>query len=183
MRSFHDRILGIPSDVKVPMQLIFSWFADAGAWPEHLCAGNAALDQEVVGPLRLLDHVETMLGLGRPDVAVVKRVAAYRRKIEAAGPNRFWSTSFAIDPWSTARELLQWRDELVEAGWTSGVGGERSRLADLGAVDLAGPLFISARRIGSASRSERWPVRLPSRASKSIWSTTVPSCRPDGGPC
>jgi hypothetical protein len=25
--------------------------------------------------------------------------------------------SFAIDPWSTARQLLEWRDELVEAGW------------------------------------------------------------------
>ena len=121
------------------MQLVFSWFADVGAWPEHPGDGGAVLDQEVVGPLRLLDHVEIMLGLGRPDFAAVRRIAVYRQKIEAAGPDRFWSKSFAVDPWSTARELLRWRDELVEAGWTGGVGSERSRLADLGAVETSGP--------------------------------------------
>jgi hypothetical protein len=119
--------------------LVFSWFADAGAWPEHPGGSTAVLDQEVVGPLHLLDHVETMLGLGRPDVAAVRRIAVYRQKIEAAGQDRFWSKSFAVDPWSTTRELLQWRDELVEAGWKPGVGGERSRLADLGVVDKSGP--------------------------------------------
>ena len=67
------------------MDLVFSWFADAGAWPEHPGSGCAVVDQEVVGPLRLLDHVETMLGLGRPEVAAVRRIAIYRRKIEAAG--------------------------------------------------------------------------------------------------
>lgn len=120
------------------MYLVFSWFADAGAWPEHPGTRSAVLDQEVVGPLRLLDHVETMLGVGRPDVPAVQRIAVYRRKIEAAGPDRFWSKSFSVDPWSAARELLQWRDELVEAGWKPGLGGERSRLADLGAVETAG---------------------------------------------
>lgn len=123
------------------MDLIFSWFADAGAWPEHPGSECAVLDQEVVGPLCLLDHLETMLGLGRPDVAAVRRIAVYRQKIEAAGPDRFWSKSFAVDPWSTARELLQWRDELVEAGWNPGAGCERSRLADLGAAEKSGPIL------------------------------------------
>ena len=82
------------------MDLVFSWFADFGAWPEHPGAGEAVLDCEIVGPSRLLDHVETMLGLGRPGVANVKRIAVYRRKIEAAGSARFWSESFAFDPWS-----------------------------------------------------------------------------------
>jgi hypothetical protein len=123
------------------MDLIFSWFADAGAWPEHPGSGCAVLDKEVVGPLRLLDHIETMLGLGRPEVAAVQRIAVYRQKIEAAGPGRFWSISFAVDPWSTARELLQWRDELVEAGWKPGGVRERSRLADLGVADASGPVL------------------------------------------
>lgn len=39
--------------------------------------GRAVLDQEVVGPLRLLNHVETMLGLERPEVAAVKRIAIF----------------------------------------------------------------------------------------------------------
>jgi hypothetical protein len=87
----------------------------------------------------LLDHVEIMLGLGHPAVANVKRTAVYRRKLETAGEARFWSDSFAVDPWSSARALLGWRDELVEAGWRPGVGGARRRLADLAAAETAGP--------------------------------------------
>jgi hypothetical protein len=127
------------------MDLVFSWFADKGAWPEHTRAGAAALDSEVVGPNGLLDHVETMLGVGQPDVAAVKRIAVYRQKIESAGPNRFWSKSFASDPWSSARELLHWRDELVEAGWRPGIGLERRRLANLTAAETSGPVLPSGR--------------------------------------
>ena len=121
------------------MKLVFSWFADAGAWPEHPGAGPAVLDQAVVGQLRLLDHVETMLGLGRPKVAAVKRIAIFQRKLAEASAERFWSQSFGLDPWSATRELLAWRDELVEAGWRSGVGPARSRLADLSGAESSGP--------------------------------------------
>ncbi|WP_026605901.1 hypothetical protein [Methylocapsa acidiphila] len=77
---------------------MFSWFADSGAWPEHLGTGCGVVNKEVVGPLRLLDHVETILGLGRPEIAAVRRIAIYGRKIEAAGTVRFWSESFRVDP-------------------------------------------------------------------------------------
>jgi ATP-dependent helicase/nuclease subunit B len=121
------------------MHLVFSWFADAGAWPEHPGAGNAVLDEAVVGPLRLLDHVETMLGLGRPQTAAVMRIAIFQRKLLEAGADRFWSKSFGVDPWSATRELLSWRDELIEAGWKPGVGITRSRLADISAAETSGP--------------------------------------------
>ena len=121
------------------MDITFLWFADAGAWPERPGDKDAALDQAVVGPNALLDHIETMLGLGRPAIANVKRIAVYRRKIEAAGGDRFWSESFALDPWSSSRELLRWRDELVEAGWRAGMGASRRRLADLAAAETSGP--------------------------------------------
>ena len=127
------------------MDLTFSWFADSGAWPEHPGKNDVAVDQEVVGPNGLLDHAETMLGFGGPDVAAIKRIAVYRRKIEAAGPGRFWSESFAFDPWSSARELLRWRDELVEAGWRPGVGMARRRLVDLSAAEAAGPKLPDGR--------------------------------------
>lgn len=121
------------------MDLVFTWFADSGAWPEHPGEGTAVIDEEVVGPLRLLDHVETMLGLGRPQVSSVERIAIYRQKIEAAGADRFWSKSFGLDPWSSTRELLGWRDGLIEAGWRPGVGVARTRFADLSAAEGAGP--------------------------------------------
>ena len=123
----------------MPLQLVFSWFADAGAWPEHPGAGAAVVDAAVVGPMRLLDHVETMLGLGAPAVAGVKRIALFRRKLESAGAGRFWADSFEKDSWSTARELLNWRDELVEAGWSAKSPAASKRLVDLGAAESAGP--------------------------------------------
>lgn len=127
------------------MHLVFAWFADSGAWPEHPGAGNAVIDQEVVGPLRLLDHVETMLGLGRPQTAAVKRIAIFQRKLLEAGADRFWSKSFEVDPWSATRELLSWRDELIEAGWKPGVGTARSRLADLSVAETSGPILPPGR--------------------------------------
>ncbi|KAF2991386.1 PD-(D/E)XK nuclease family protein (plasmid) [Methylocystis sp. MJC1] len=121
------------------MDLVFSWFSDAGAWPEHPGSGCAVVDEAVVGPSALLDHVETMLGLGGPEIAAIERIAVYRRKIEAAGAGRFWSSSYELDSWSSTRELLSWRDELVEAGWRPHVGLSRTRLADLAAAENAGP--------------------------------------------
>jgi hypothetical protein len=122
----------------MPLRLIFSSFANSGAWPEHPGAGAAVVDAAVVGPMQLLDHLETMLGLGAPAVAGVKRIAVYRRKLAAAGP-RFWSRSFEKDSWATARELLNWRDELVEAGWRPGMAASPRRIADLAAAETSGP--------------------------------------------
>jgi len=82
-----------------------------------------------------------MLGLSGPQVTSVERITTYKRKIEAAGAGRFWSKSFELDPWSSTRELLGWRDELIEAGWRSGLGRERMRLADIAAVEEAGPVL------------------------------------------
>jgi hypothetical protein len=148
------------------MHLVFSWFANSGASPEHPGTGAAVIDQEVVGPLRLLDHVETMLGLGRPQTAPVKRIAIFQRKLHEAGVDRFWSKSFAVDPWSATRELLSWRDELVEAGWKPGTGHTRSRLADLAIAETSGPQLPpgQADRLRAAidALGERPAVRLSS---------------------
>ena len=123
----------------MPLHLVFSWFADGNAWPEHPGSGAAVVDAAIVGPMRLLDHVETMLGFGAPPVAGVKRIAIYRRKLESVGSGRFWADSFQKDSWSTARELLNWRDELIEAGWQAREPLPARRLADLAAAEEAGP--------------------------------------------
>ena len=148
------------------MDLVFSWFADAGAWPEHPGMGCATVDQAIVGPVRLLDHIETMLGLGRPETAAVKRIAIYRRKLEAAGTNKFWSRSFDIDSWSVARELLGWRDDLVAAGWHPTLAIARTRLADLAAAETAGPdlPFGPADRLRAVIDSLGEKPRLPLRS-------------------
>lgn len=121
------------------LRIVFSWFADAGAWPEHPGLADAAVDHIAAGPMRLLDHLETMLGLGAPLIAGVKRIAVYRRKLESAGVGKFWSRSFEVDPWSTARELLKWRDCLIEAGWRPGTPVGVKRVADLADAEAVGP--------------------------------------------
>ncbi|RTL89276.1 MAG: hypothetical protein EKK29_03165 [Hyphomicrobiales bacterium] len=151
------------------MHLVFSWFADAGAWPEHPGAGNAVMDQAVVGPLRLLDHVETMLGLARPQAAAVKRIAIFQRKLLEAGADRFWSKSFEVDPWSATRELLSWRDELIEAGWKPRVGVTRSRLADLSAAETSGPSLP----LGRADRLREVIEALKEKPSLRLSSITL----------
>lgn len=121
------------------LRLVFSWFADGGAWPEHPGLDTTSVDAAVVGPLGLLDHLETMLGLGAPAVGGAHRIAAWSAKLASAGADRFWSRSFATDQWSTARELLTWRDELVEAGWRPSLPISSRRIADLAAAEAAGP--------------------------------------------
>jgi len=155
------------------VDLTFLWFADAGAWPERPGGAAASLDQAVVGPNALLDHVETMLGLGRPAVANVKRIAVYRQKIEASGGPRFWSESFALDPWSSSRELLRWRDELIEAGWRPGVGAARRRLADLAAAETSGP----ALPLGRADRLRAAVAALDAGASVGLCSVMLVDSR------
>lgn len=123
------------------LHLVFSWFADGGAWPEHPGEKAAVVDAAVVGPHGFLDHLETMLGLGAPAVAGVKRIATYLNKLKCAGAGNFWSRSFSADPWSTAREVLVWRDQLVEAGWGPEIAVATGRLGDLARAETSGPVL------------------------------------------
>ena len=66
------------------MHFVFSWFADASAWSEHPGCGCAVVDEAVVGSSALLDHVETMLGLGGAEIAAVERKAIYSKGASAA---------------------------------------------------------------------------------------------------
>src|SRR5699024_2120609 len=96
-----------------------------------------------VGPRGLLGILQTRLALSRPAVDQAVRIAQYLRLVEqcVASPadrERFWpARSFALDPWSTARQLLRWRDAAVEAGWRPDRGGPDlpPRLAALAAVE------------------------------------------------
>ena len=151
------------------MDLVFNWFADKGAWPEYPGKGVASLDAAVVGPGALLDHIETALGLGRPETPIIERIAIYQKKIIAAGSDRFWQDSYKLDPWSTTRELLSWRDELIEAGWRAGIGAERRRLSDIGVAETSGPLLP----VGKADRIRAVIDELEEKTELPIQSITL----------
>jgi ATP-dependent helicase/nuclease subunit B len=118
------------------MEIVFGLFADGGGVPDHGGDSVGSLGHPVLGPTGLLDMLELMHGLSGPSAAKVVRVAAWRRALAIADTGeRFWSRSFAVDAWSTARTLLGWRDVLVESGWTSAFRGDAHRLLDLAAAE------------------------------------------------
>jgi RecB family exonuclease len=120
------------------MDIIFGLQADAGAWPDHGGAGFGAFGAPVVGPNGLVEILETARGLGAPSTANVVRIAAFEAALENLdGPPRFWTKSLEVDGWATARTLLRWRDELVDAGWNPAAGWTGRRLADLAAAAQA----------------------------------------------
>lgn len=122
------------------MRIEFGWSLDGSSWAD--AASGGAAGQVRVGPRGLLALLQTRLGLTRPAVDQAVRIAQYLRLIEQCVESprdraRFWpARSFALDPWSTARQLLRWRDAAVEAGWRAAESAELPpRLAALAAVE------------------------------------------------
>ncbi|MEI1249877.1 PD-(D/E)XK nuclease family protein [Rhizobium aouanii] len=119
------------------MQLIFGLAADGRVYPDaHDAAGS--LDKDIVGPLGLVQTLETQLGMLAPNVPKALRIATYLAKLRACKGNRFWTSSFSKDPWSTAAAILEWRDTLVGGGW-SGTAIGSPRVDDLAAVEAIDP--------------------------------------------
>ena len=115
------------------MLITFGMDLDGSPWSHEA----AALGKLQLGPLGLLSILETCLGLGGPAIHPARRIDQYLARLEAsAGPREWFQRSLEADPWSTARHLLAWRDELVEAGWNGRAGREASpRLAGLARVE------------------------------------------------
>lgn len=123
--------------------LVFGLCCDGPTWPETVDGTETNIGSAIVGPLGLVSSIETVLGIRRPSAPAVRRIAAMRAKLKAADDGRrCWSRSFEADPWSTARLLLSWRDELVEAGWAPVDNPTlSSRLRDVCAAEKVGPVL------------------------------------------
>ena len=117
------------------MHVTFGMALDGADWSES----DASLGQVRVGPAGLLDLLETRLGLGGLQAHPARRIDAYMARLQAVAHHGAWfEASMEADPWSTARQLLAWRDELVEGGWDGRTGSEASpRLASLALVERA----------------------------------------------
>ncbi|MFT5473932.1 MAG: ATP-dependent helicase/nuclease subunit B [Kiritimatiellia bacterium] len=114
------------------MKLVFDQSFDGGAYPGPLADCTATMGELWVGPLGLLDILETRLGLGGPTFTSAER--AVDRIHVLASHEGFWSKSFEMDPITTAEVLLRWRDHLVMWGWKRKC--DAPRLADLWDVTI-----------------------------------------------
>lgn len=117
------------------MQLTFGMFLDGADWSQNA----ASLGEIKMGPLQFLGWLESRLGLDGVSVSAPERINEYMQKIRQSDPA--WSrASFELDAWSTAKQMLAWRDELFENGW-DGKSGPSERLKTLAALEAApGPL-------------------------------------------
>jgi hypothetical protein len=102
---------------------------------------SAAVGRSALGPLGLLNVLETHLGLLRAPVSQSERVVQMRQCLRAAmTAPRFYARSFEADELGSAATLLGWRDMWFEHGWSgtlaAGAGASAgNRLADMVAVE------------------------------------------------
>lgn len=119
------------------LHVTLGWYLDSGAYPNGSDPDQASIGRASLGPLGFLDFLERHLGLiGRP-IAEPVRVAMYLRRLRhAVTDDCFYSASFKVDPWATAKALLQWRDDLFCGGWTGTADASAPRrLQQLAAIE------------------------------------------------
>lgn len=98
------------------MKITFGMNMDGSLWN----TGSASMGEVKIGPGGMVGLLETRLGMTMPTVHPVRRINETMGRLDevAAGRARDWfGKSYEVDAWSTARQLLAWRDQLVEAGW------------------------------------------------------------------
>ena len=97
---------------------------------------ETSLGEARVGPLGLLEMLETDLGLPPATGHPADELARYRSCLaEADDFARFYHASFSVDPVNVARTLMGWRAAWYEAGWSGTVSQAPARLADMAAVE------------------------------------------------
>ena len=108
------------------------------------------LGAAVLGPLALLDILETQLGLLALHPSTAERVIQYRNCLALLdNPSRFYHRSFALDPLGTAALLLAWRDEwdlrsCGEVQWEEALSEEApARIRDMAAVEQCARASVS----------------------------------------
>ena len=102
------------------------------AWHDTNCFGRA-----VVGPVGLLNLLESVLGLPKSMISEGERLLQYRALLAKCDhEQRFYHRSFQADSWSVARTLLGWRDQWRMEGWNGVFAADvHARLVDMADVE------------------------------------------------
>ncbi|MBR3219051.1 MAG: hypothetical protein IKF77_03935, partial [Thermoguttaceae bacterium] len=174
------------------IHLTFGQGLDSARWS----GDNASVGHKTLGLKGMQSFLESKLGIPGKEPVPAVRIAQYQRKLreyyDSFGENEKESAwgykSFDADPWSTAKQLLAWRDELIEGGWKPdpqtykrGVSERLDVLADIENMEpklLLGPsdrLREVLRELKALDKSEKnpWPVELklahPQKYFPPIW--------------
>jgi len=154
------------------VEVVFGWFLDGPTFPETVSGTLASFNSAVCGPAKLLNLLETALGVGAPQAGRAVRVGEYLSKLQTCDEgNFFFSLSLEVDPWATAQELLELRDQLIAGGWNLGPIPDNHKIEALRTVELAGDISLGpAERLirinNELKRRKKSPVRLLRLASE-----------------
>jgi hypothetical protein len=131
---------------------------------------RAVLGRPTWGPRALLDDLELRLGLRSAEEAESARVPCWAARIKSLGDlQAFYARSLSVDELGTTAVLLEWRDNLVEAGWNgSEIAGGGERLWALAAIEAHDPTKTSLGRPDRLVRVERALERAPVRIYDSL---------------
>ena len=118
------------------MNIVFGMHLDGSEWSQT----PASVGQLQLGPAGLLSLLETQLGLNGLTVHPAQRINEYMQRLERADcPDAWFHKSLNADSWSTAKQMLAWRDELIGAGWNGLADASTSvrlqSLMDVEAID------------------------------------------------
>ena len=118
-------------------KIVFGMELDGESW-----SSETSVNRYVCGPLGLLKYIENQVGRTGKEVGEAERVAAYQAKIAAAqkvGVELWCARSFEADAWSTAKQMLQWRDQIKELKRDLALPkGVSRRFDDVAAIEAAG---------------------------------------------
>lgn len=124
------------------LRLTLGWSLDG----QRASSPANLLGAAVLGPLGLLDILETRLGLAARHPSRAERIVQYRDCLQALDAEaRFYHHSFATDPLGTAACLLDWRDALALHGWTGELPAQATtRLRDLAELEQRARTSVAA---------------------------------------
>ena len=130
------------------MRLTFGMYLDGTRWSDK----KASVGELQLGPSGMLGLLATQLGLSGLAVHGAERINQYMKRLQACdGKDMWFHDSFTADGWSTAKQMLAWRDELIGAGWEGQPLDSRFRGNDMaGGNDIAGENDMNSVESGSA---------------------------------
>ncbi|MBO7480853.1 MAG: PD-(D/E)XK nuclease family protein [Bacteroidales bacterium] len=113
------------------MKIVYNPNADAHNYIS-VSKDKLAIGHIVVADNGLLEQLELRMGLTCMSFSEMEREASYLQLLsEHHKEDSFYKKSYLVDDWGTARQLLQWRDTLVMAGWNKDVKGISTKLDSL----------------------------------------------------
>ncbi len=146
------------------MKVIAGYVLDGDNYPTTMGQDGASLGIVTVGRNGLISLLETRYGLGAPSDHQAVRIGQYLKRLQDKDDGKqFYSQSLQADQWSTAKQVLAWRDELVSCGWEGKAAKDApDRLAALSEIEnssseLARGVADRLRRLASKAEAERVP--------------------------